>query len=301
MLVKKKLFISTGFYSTLIASVLAQSRSDGNDHLIITIDRQSVESNTLWAHRLHGWKSVISIDHEDYYIEKINYKHSVDFFDEVYSPFPEMLTVISNAFPADQYIFYEEGLTSYLQFCTNKYISKAKFHCIHPFIFNQSPELISLPVSIKTVLEKLKSVENCYKIPEIKGENNVVVIGHGGFPDENKNEILIGEYLETIKEFSQKGMNVILLGHTRFPVSELLLDTLIKSNDVNFKYIENDAPLSDLFLLKNLGKIRCISGIYSTLLVNAKCLFGLEVFSFDSMALSDRQLLLKDVQSQLIF
>ncbi|MBS0906679.1 hypothetical protein JK229_16280 [Pantoea dispersa] len=299
---KKRLFISTGYYSTLMASVISSELHSASyeDHILITIDRQPVASNRLWANRLHAWESVSFVSHEEYYSETINYEHTIDFFDEVYSPFPEMLLTVASAFKANNYFFYEEGLTSYLQFENNQYNDGAKYFCLHPHMFNEKSNLISLPINISKVLEKLIKIDTCYKTPILKGNNNVIVIGHGGFPDENKNELINNEYIEVVQDLSKKGYNVILLGHTRFPVSTVLLEKLNRSNDVNFQYIEHNSPISDLFLLKNAKNIKFISGIYSTLLVNAVLFFGFKALPFESETLSERQQSLKKIQSRLL-
>lgn len=299
---KKRLFISTGYYSTLIAAVIAKSQSGSyyEDYLLITIDRQSIDANRLWALRLHNWFGVDFIDHEHFYIDEINYNHVIENFDEVYSPFPEMYLVVSSAFPAQKYHYYEEGLTSYLQFSNKQFIPNDNFYCLHPYIFNNFSGLISLPVQVDSIKAVLKNLNMCYKTPSIEGNNNVVVIGHGGFPDETKNTLVHDEYVKVIKDFSKQGFNIILLGHTRFPVDKKLLETLDSSYDVNFEYIEHDSPISDLFLFENANKIKFIVGIYSTLLVNAQALYDIKAISFDSNALSQRQILLKNVQSRLL-
>ncbi|MDU5472099.1 polysialyltransferase family glycosyltransferase [Pantoea sp.] len=298
---KRRLFISTGFYSTLLASVIAsEDNLQYEDYLLITIDRQSVDSNRLWANRLHRWKDIDFINHEDFYASKINYTHSVNFFDVVFSPFPEMFLTITSAFPSENYSYYEEGLTSYYQFYNDQFLSGDFYFCLHPYIYNQKYELNSLPVKISKVIEKLEVISRCYRVPLIEGNNNVVIIGHGGFPDENHNLLMIEEYFNVIKNFSKKGYNVILLGHTRFSVDENLLHYLRSSNEINFKYIEHDSPTSDVFLLKNAKNIKILSGVYSTLLVNAKDLYGIEVEPFDSATLSERQYKLKEIQSLLL-
>jgi hypothetical protein len=300
-MVMKRLFISTGFYSTLIASVVAEmSEEIYEDHLLITMDRQSSNSNVLWAHRLHSWKTVETIDHTDYYIERINYRHSIDWFDEVYSPFPEMILVITEAFPSKKYSFYEEGLTSYLQFLEGSYDENFKFYCLHPHVFNDLDSLISLPISIPKTREKLRSLDRCYRVPLIENNNNIIVIGQGGFPDENKNSLIRGEYVKFIKEQSRLGFNIILLGHTRLPADKKLIDELENSVETNFTYIEHAAPISDLFILKNIQKIRVIAGVYSTLLVNSETVCGIPAVVFDSGYLSERQVKLRAVQSLLM-
>ncbi|MDU6442491.1 MAG: polysialyltransferase family glycosyltransferase [Pantoea sp.] len=298
---KKRLFISTGFYSTLLASVIAgENDLHYEDYLLITIDRQSVDSNRLWANRLHRWKGIDFVGHEDFYAQKINYRHNVNSFDIVFSPFPEMFLTVSFAFSSEKYQYYEEGLTSYYQFYNDQFLPGDFYFCLHPYIYNQKYELNSLPIKINKIIEKIEVISRCYRVPLIEGDNNVVIIGHGGFPDENHNLLMIEEYFNIIKDFSTKGFNVILLGHTRFSVDEKLLDYLKCSNEINFKYIEHDSPISDVFLFKNAKNIKILSGVYSTLLVNAKDLYGIEVQPFDSATLSERQFKLKEIQSLLL-
>ncbi|MBD9658337.1 polysialyltransferase family glycosyltransferase [Pantoea sp. PNT03] len=299
---KKRLFISTGFYSSLLASVLAESSCGEiyENHLLITIDRQNIESNKIWAFRLHHWESIDFVGHEQYYNEKIDYHHNIPFFDEVFSPFPEMLLTVTSAFPADRHFFYEEGLTSYYQFLNKQYLPEAKFFCLHPFIYNDFHDLISIPISIEKVRDKLQCLVRCYIPPSLEGTNNVVIIGHGGFPDENSNRIIRDEYIDIIKRKSKQGYNVVLLAHTRYPIDDELLNRLKYDLSINFNFIYSDAPISDLFLIKNSHKIKYIAGIYSTLLVNSKVICGINTFIFDSAALSERQRALFEVQSCLL-
>ncbi len=300
---KKRLFISTGFYSTLLAATIAESSSFPfyENYLLITLDRQSAEHNRLWAYRLNAnWASVDTTEHTDYYVGDIKFKYNIVEFDEVISPFPSMYGAVAQAFPSKKYKYYEEGLTSYQQFLDRSYKDDDIFYSLHPRIFNDTDNLFSVPINVKTVMQKLKLASQCYNTPTLTGNNNVILIGTGGFPEEEKNLAMQHEFSRVIADLSTKGYNVILLDHTRVPVDENTFKIIKNNPRFNVSKISITSPLSDLFLLKNKNKIKFIVGVYSTLLINSKVLFDIESYSMNSDYLSERQLKLVEIQKLIV-
>jgi hypothetical protein len=299
----KRLFISTGFYSSLLASALVDDSTQSyyENHLLITLDRQSPEHNKLWAYRLFAnWSSVNTIDHNDYYVGSIRFNHPIEFFDEVISPFPEMEYAVSQAFRARKYSYYEEGLTSYRQFLDGTHQNDDFFFCLHPYLFKDNYNFFSLPISKRKVVQKIELVSQCYQTPDLSGDNNVVLIGNGSFPEEEKNIAMRQEYLRVISDLSMKGYNIILLDHTRVPVDAELMNLLDNNLHYNVKKLTISSPLSDVFLNNNKANIKFIIGLYSTLLLNSKMLFGIDSYSMNVDFLSDRQINLAEIQNLVI-
>jgi hypothetical protein len=300
---KKRLFISTGFYSTLLAATIAESSCFPfyENHLLITLDRQSAEHNRLWAYRLNAnWATVDTTDHTDYYVGDIKFKYNIVEFDEVISPFPSMHGAVAQAFPAKKYKYYEEGLTSYKQCLDRHYNDDDIFYSLHPHIFNDNENLLSVPINAQCVLKMLEIASQCYITPTLSGKNNVILIGTGGFPEEEKNAAMQDEFLSVIADLSSKGYKIILLDHTRVPVDENTFN-IIKSNPrFNVIKISITSPLSDLFLLHNKDNIKFIVGIYSTLLLNSKLLFDIPSYSLNCDFLGERQLSLANIQNSVI-
>ena len=300
---KKRLFISTGFYSTLLAAALADSALSGeyDNHLLITLDRQSSGQNILWAWRLFDrWASVDTIDHTHYYVGDIQYEHSVSHFDEVCSPFPVMRGAVSKAFNASKYTFYEEGLTSYQHFLEQQYEQNDFFYSLHPYLFTGCPGLLSLPLPVAKVKEKLQLASQCYPTPVLTGDNNVIMVVTGGFPDELKENAIRNEYLRVIAELSSQGLQVCLLQHTRVQIDEILLAELKNSYLYNVEFININAPITDIFLCNNSHRIKFLVGICSTLLVNSELLFNLKSFSMEADFLNERQQTLAKIQNTMI-
>jgi len=300
---KKRLFISTGFYSTLLAAVLAERASSDNydNYLLITLDRQSPEQNMLWAWRLYdAWAAVDTIDHTKYYVGDIQFQHPIGYFDEVCSPFPVMRGAVAKAFNAAKYSFYEEGLTSYQHFLDRQYCDGDFFYSLHPYLFTECSGLLSLPLPAAKVRDKLVLAQQCYKIPNLSGDNNVIMVATGGFPDELQNIAMRNEYLTCIKRLNSQGFRVCILQHTRVGIEQELLNEIKHNPRYDIELITLNAPLSDLFILKNRERIKFLVGICSTLLINSSLLYNLNAFSMKANFLNERQSALAAIQNYVV-
>ncbi|WP_213989747.1 polysialyltransferase family glycosyltransferase [Sodalis sp. dw_96] len=299
---KERLFVSTGYYSTLLAAALVmQSESGYRNHLLVTLDRQSREENTRWAYRMYpNWASVNVISHEEYYVDGIHFKPDVEEFYEVVTPFFEMLALIKDTFKSRHYNLYEEGLTSYSQFLKKGCEYKGIFYCLHPHLLNNVKNLLSVPIPASAVKFLLEKASQCYLCPSLRGNKNIIFIGHGGFPNENDNNLIAQEIHAMMSRMSFLGYKILMTKHTRIDSSVTFAENLYNDKSLNLEFIDVNIPLTDILLLKNIEKISFIFGVCSTLLINSELLHNIKAYSIDSALMGDRQNDLIKIQNSFV-
>lgn len=284
----KKLFISTGYFGTLIASTLAKRFHNSENYLLITLDRQDKESNIKWANVLNpNWSKIDIINHKDYYeIDEINFNHIWKniFFDEVYSNHIENLTLVKKFFYHKKIHVYEEGLATYYAY--NKKINE-KFY--NKVFFLNKELLISLSEKVVLInpnefLDILNSAIKYYPIKTLQNKNNVVYLMPGLQPYEN-NEHYFNFHYKKILEIKNKKYNVYVSLHPRVNIDFPDHINVIKN-----------IPIVDMFLIKNKSNISYIYSQYSTLTTYSEILYEINPIIIETDVKNKYQKELKRVQ-----
>lgn len=176
---RDQLFISTGFYSTLMASAIA-SKGSYNSYLLITLDRQSADSNIEWAKLVYPeWKGIEIIAHADYYDLRpkyIKHKWKNRYFLRIFSNHPNLINHIDNIFYTLQNKIYDEGLTTLNEFLENPIYIDLDLYTVNTFF--QKWELKNIYLIGKVdFLSILRRSCMYYDIREISpSEKNIVYV-----------------------------------------------------------------------------------------------------------------------------
>ncbi|MFD1557820.1 polysialyltransferase family glycosyltransferase [Paraburkholderia silviterrae] len=300
----KRLFISTGYFATTMAATISgQQHRQFDDYLLITLDRQSAAANRQWAYQLKDeWASVQTVSHEDYY-ERTEASPELPFagieFEEIYSPFIEMAGFVEQHFAAGRHQFYEEGLTSYLQalrFAPPD--ENSRFFALAPTALRQA-NVVSAPIDYTVFAQVLRRSAQCYRIPRLSGERNVIIVTSGAPPNESADPLtVLDPYNELAATLLSKGYTVWVKDHPRVPLKDIFATSILAQ--LGAQLLETDAPLLETVISCNRASIAAIVSVYSSILVHSFWLFGIPAFSLRTEPIGITQQWWKDVQDAIV-
>lgn len=296
----KRLFISTGYFATTVAATIGSHRSaNSEDHLLIVIDRQDAEGNKRWAyHMFDRWESVCIITHDQYYEDRSNFRNSfgVD-FEEVYSPHLTMAGHVKEKFPARRYFFYEEGITSYAH-ARELRSEGIRFYALAPKLLRSS-SVLSSPVDVAVLTQKLEASVNCYEIPRLDDARNVILLAAGLPPDYSgsQNDSL-SACAPAAEALVAAGFKVWLRPHPRVDVSRVFASSSMAAAGV--RLLETDSPLIEPVILRNRDRVSAVVSVYSSYLIHSYPLFGIPAFSLPGRMLDEQQARWKTIQDSTV-
>lgn len=282
----KRLFISTGYFSTWIASSIARdSNTQYDNYLLITIDRQSKKGNIDWALKCNpDWMCVNTIDHEDYYVslktellENITSQH----FHEVFYAHPDLYNLVKNTFISKNFCIYDEGVATRLSDISQNCPFPQKAYYIQPYQIKESKNFI-LQIKRKTLLRILSEAASLYEIPEVQTKNNILYIMPGIDVNDTTPSQSALYHLNIISYLKKQGFTIWLARHPRVPTLPAYLIEEVQT-------IPNSLPLIDLFIHKNRKHFSFIVGVYSTILCDSKYLHSIQALQIPLIMTNERQ------------
>ncbi|WP_175951532.1 hypothetical protein [Burkholderia sp. BCC0405] len=295
----KRLFISTGFFSTTIAATIAlQSDVRYDDYLLIPVDRQSESHNIQWAYQTNDrWVDVQCVSHSEYYNsdDHCELPFSNIEFDFLFSPFIEMAQFLSKKFRAKQYHYFEEGITSYLQILrAAPHSQETLFYALSPSLLRNAP-LITTPVS-GTIFRGIFTRNNAsYRVPIFENPRNILILATGAPPDYSGDPLaLLSVYEPMARAMIGIGVDVWLHPHPRVPLKDVFGTSELAR--IGVRLIETDAPLVESVIVNNRERILAIVSVYSSLIMHALTLFGIPAFSVHAAPPDEKQAWWKAIQ-----
>ncbi|CAB3758206.1 MULTISPECIES: polysialyltransferase family glycosyltransferase [Burkholderia] len=299
----KRLFISTGFFSTAIAATIAlQGDACYDDYLLVPIDRQSESDNIQWAYQANdSWIDVKCIPHSEYYNHNNDSKlpFSEIEFDSIFSPFIEMTGFIEENFHAKKHHYFEEGITSYLQVLREtKNLQDTLFYALSPSLLRNS-SVITPPVSGAIFREIFIRNNASYRVPIFENPRNILILATGAPPDHTGDPLAaLSAYVPIAQAMINAGVDVWLHPHPRVSLGDTFGTSELARAGV--RLIETDAPLVESVIVNNREKISAIVSIYSSLTVHALTLFGIPAFSVHAAPPDEKQAWWKAIQDAAI-
>lgn len=270
------IFISTGYYSTLMAACLVEQLGLKSNVLIIENNKQNYQSNIELAEKLGVF-------------DKIHYF-------QIYSSARHLIKLypcINNCFlpyfeykywswysKAKEINFYDEGSSSYCNskiYQGNKQVREAPHYfltCKYSYDIKNS-HLINKEIFLKNLQKTLLSQDTL--LP-----NSIVFLSNLHIFNDDTKDKNLAIYSKIILLIIQKlNLNVYYKAHPREnSCYDKLKDLLPKEYRNRFYLLETINPTIDYIFLNNKANIKFIIGDFSTALINSY-----EVFSIPSFAI----------------
>ncbi len=295
---KKNLFISTGYFATISASLIIdlhkkQKKRNKKNYLLIVISKEfsnnkafqnEVINQIHFAKQVNNWQKIDVIKENDFPLsvyDKDNYNEKIietlfqgdlikESFFELYISSLNILSKLSKYMKFSRANIIDEGIGTHLQVKNSEDLSK--FKCFYNLIslqfnkekINYKVNNIQLPKYL--LYKKLNKLNSIYKTPKINKKTNLVAISSFYFIKREK-FYLISTYKKLIKELLKDNYKVEVKLHPR-------------NNKEDFLELENyliqiNIPLLDMYLKKNKKYIKNVFSMTSTILFMARYIYNI--------------------------
>ncbi|MDR0485052.1 MAG: alpha-2,8-polysialyltransferase family protein [Alphaproteobacteria bacterium] len=281
---RKNLFISTGYFSTLTAGLVAfcLPQQKRKNYLVIIVSKefswnneiqQEINNQIFFAKKVAKWHKIIAIKEEDFPLSTYNYNNYNDIivkslgtnnFFEVYVSSLNIADKLNRIISFKRISIIDEGIGTYLQI--KEYGDLSKFHTFYNFLpvalASKNIHNVSIPKNL--LYKKLHKLNKIYKTPSINFKTYIIAISSFYFIKNEKKQ-LIHTYKEYINNLSQKNIEVKIKLHPRNSLDDFI--------DFKDKILDTNLPLLDMYLLKNKKYIEGLYSMGSSILFMSKYIY----------------------------